>query len=136
MANNSSKSNKNADSAFNKNMTTTNHPMKTTNTKPKIKPTTTKKQVPKPVTIAVTEAGVWKSSVDLTQVRHGKLIAEQGKRIDIQTDTITTMIKTSDLHLKMIQDLWESVAMHRTALAINIAIVIALVIVVGYLLFR
>jgi hypothetical protein len=124
--------------------------MKTTNTKPKIKPTTTKKQIPTPAAIAATEAGMWKSSVDLTLVRHGKEITRQAGEIAAAThnlkeyrramnthnETLSDVLDSLRSHSGHLRELREAQQYHRVILSVNLFIILGLLAAVAYILFK
>jgi hypothetical protein len=124
--------------------------MKTTNTKPKIKPTTTKKQIPTPAAIAATEAGMWKSSVDLTLVRHGKEITRQAGEIAESThnlkeyrramnthnETLSDVLDSLRSHSGHLRELREAQQYHRVILSVNLFIILGLLVAVAYILFK
>jgi len=138
--------------------------MKTANTKPKIKPTTTKKQIPTPaalvsanssvdatrVPLLVTEAGIWKSGVDLTLVRHGKEITRQAGEIAAAThnlkeyrramnthnETLSDVLDSLRSHSGHLRELREAQQYHRVILSVNLFIILGLLIAVAYILFK
>lgn len=138
--------------------------MKTTNTKPKIKPTTTKKQIPTPAALVssntnidatrvqslTVEAGVWKTSIDLSLVRHGKEITRQAGEIAAAThnlkeyrramntlhETINDILDSLRSHSGHIRELREAQQHHRVILSVNLFIILGLLAAVAYLLFK
>lgn len=110
--------------------------MKAKTTTPKTKPVkvVAKDKRPSPAELAIAEARTWKSSVDLTLVRHGKEIVSVARVANRHTDVLfqhETEIFQNEAEIKILK---ESTHILRVLVAVNAAILLGVIVAVSYLI--